>query len=149
MYPRSYQEDFIKNIYDGHTLFEKKTVARAKIFSDYGTISTDIPADGETSEAIDPSASLRSRTIDEAKKRNETAQSRVIGMAIETRPDWITHDEIRRLRYYGVTRVEIGYQTTHDEINQKNKRGHGNAESILATKMLKDAGFKVVAHMMP
>ena len=48
-----------------------------------------------------------------------------------------------------MTRVEIGYQTTFDEINELNKRGHGNAESIKATKMLKDAGFKVVAHMMP
>jgi len=48
-----------------------------------------------------------------------------------------------------VTRVEIGYQTTDDKINELNKRGHGNFESIGATKMLKDAGFKVVAHMMP
>lgn len=70
-------------------------------------------------------------------------------MAIETRPDWITVDEIIRLRRYGITRVEIGYQTTHDAINTRNKRGHGNAESIHATRLLKDAGFKVVAHMMP
>ena len=48
-----------------------------------------------------------------------------------------------------MTRVEIGYQTTHDEINKLNKRGHGNTESIEATRLLKDAGFKVVAHMMP
>lgn len=60
--------------------------------------------------------------LEEAKKRNETAMSRVIGMAIETRPDWITPEEIVRLRQYGVTRVEIGYQTTHDHINEINKR---------------------------
>ena len=70
-------------------------------------------------------------------------------MAIETRPDWIDEAEIIRLRRYGVTRVEIGYQTTNDEINTMNQRGHGNAESIRATQLLKDAGFKVVAHMMP
>ena len=92
---------------------------------------------------------LRSATLEEAKKRNETANSRVIGMAIETRPDWINIEEIKLLRRYGITRVEIGYQTTHDDINEKNLRGHGNKESIEATKMLKDAGFKVVAHMMP
>ena len=69
-------------------------------------------------------------------------------MAIETRPDWITEEEIIRLRRYGITRVEIGYQTTHDHINELNKRGHGNADSIRATRLLKDAGFKVVAHMM-
>ena len=48
-----------------------------------------------------------------------------------------------------MTRVEIGYQTTFDEISELNKRGHGNIESIRATKLLKDAGFKVVVHMMP
>ena len=90
-----------------------------------------------------------SGSLEEAKKRNETAESRVIGVAIETRPDWINVDEIIRLRRYGVTRVEIGYQTTIDTINEQNKRGHGNRESIEATRLLKDAGFKVVAHMMP
>lgn len=48
-----------------------------------------------------------------------------------------------------MTRVEIGYQTTDDRINELNARGHGNTESIRATRLLKDAGFKVVAHMMP
>lgn len=44
-----------------------------------------------------------------------------------------------RLRGYGITRVEIGYQTTDDNINELNKRGHGNVESTRATKLLKDA----------
>lgn len=63
-----------------------------------------------------------SSTLEEAKRRNETADSRVIGIAIETRPDWINVEEIVRLRSYGVTRVEIGYQTTDDTINEINKR---------------------------
>jgi len=91
----------------------------------------------------------KSKTLEEAKQKNETARCRVIGMAIETRPDWVTLKEIKLLREYGVTRVEIGYQTTIDEINIQNKRGHTNIESIKATRMLKNAGFKVVAHMMP
>lgn len=140
VYPVSYQEDFIRQIYDAHTAFE------------FNTNSVNITEDGNPfiSASIGVHEDfIPSETIDEAKKRNETAQSRVIGMAIETRPDWITVDEIVRLRSYGITRVEIGYQTTHDHINEINKRGHGNLESIQATKMLKDAGFKVVAHMMP
>jgi elongator complex protein 3 len=88
-------------------------------------------------------------TLEEAKRRNETARCRIIWSAIETRPDWITPEEIARLRSYWVTRVEIGYQTTFDDINELNKRGHWNKESIAATKMLKDAWMKVVAHMMP
>ncbi len=63
-----------------------------------------------------------SKTLQEAIDRNKTVAQRVIGMAIETRPDWVTPEEIMRLRSYGVTRVEIGYQTTDDEINNLNKR---------------------------
>jgi elongator complex protein 3 len=48
-----------------------------------------------------------SSSLEEAKKINETSRCRIIGMAIETRPDWITPDEIKRLREFGVTRVEI------------------------------------------
>lgn len=48
-----------------------------------------------------------SKTLEEAKLRNESARCKVIGMAIETRPDWITPNEIKRLRTYGITRVEI------------------------------------------
>ncbi|MBB1554469.1 tRNA uridine(34) 5-carboxymethylaminomethyl modification radical SAM/GNAT enzyme Elp3 [Candidatus Gracilibacteria bacterium] len=139
VYPQKYQEDFVKNIYDAHTLFAQKE----HHFSENGKYS---PFEEKTTKNENIELS---ETLEEAKKRNETAESRVIGMAIETRPDWITIEEIKRLRRYGITRVEIGYQTTHDDINEKNLRGHGNAESILATKLLKDAGFKVVAHMMP
>lgn len=61
----------------------------------------------------------------------------------------MTDEEIISDRKLGVTRVELGYQSTFDEINARTKRGHGNAESIVATRKLKDAGLKVVAHMMP
>ena len=53
------------------------------------------------------SLSHTTNDLEEAKRRNETADSRVIGIAIETRPDWIDEAEIVRLRGYGVTRVEI------------------------------------------
>jgi elongator complex protein 3 len=142
VYPREYQEDFIKNIYDAHSAFNS---------SQYTVHSTRTEQWNPFSKNQEPRTKNqeRSATLEEAKKKNETAISRVIGMAIETRPDWIDEEEIVRLRRYGITRVEIGYQTTDDEINILNKRGHGNRESIHATKLLKDAGFKVVAHMMP
>ena len=142
VYPREYQEDFIKNIYDAHTVFSEKWKVKSEKSEQWNPYS--IPAEPRNTENQE-----FSRTLEEAKKRNETADSRVIGMAIETRPDWIDEAEIIRLRRYWVTRVEIGYQTTNDEINTINQRGHGNVESIRATQLLKDAGFKVVAHMMP
>ncbi|MBP6981942.1 radical SAM protein, partial [Candidatus Gracilibacteria bacterium] len=154
VYPREYQEDFIRNIYDAHTTFSD---LRPFIEGTFGDDELDDVQEKEEKikkqfakfqlkKGYQMKASL---TLEEAKKRNETADSRVIGVAIETRPDWINEEEIIRLRRYGVTRVEIGYQTTDDKINLLNQRGHGNLESIRATRLLKDAGFKVVAHMMP
>ena len=105
----------IKNIYDAHTAFG---ASKFKVQSSKSENGNPFSA----SSRDDTSDFVLSETLEEAKKRNETAESRVIGMAIETRPDWIDEEEIIRLRRYGVTRVEIGYQTTHDEINELNKR---------------------------
>jgi elongator complex protein 3 len=141
VYPIEYQEAFIRGIYDAHTTYTDLRPFLASVET-----GDDVFARFKIEKWYTMKASS---SLEEAKKRNETAESRVIGIAIETRPDWIDIEEIIRLRSYGVTRVEIGYQTTIDEINEINKRGHGNSESIRATRLLKDAGFKVVAHMMP
>ncbi|MDD3144565.1 MAG: tRNA uridine(34) 5-carboxymethylaminomethyl modification radical SAM/GNAT enzyme Elp3 [Candidatus Gracilibacteria bacterium] len=141
VYPLKYQQDFIKGVYDAFNTYDEM-----KVFIEKTELSGDKFASFKINETYKAKISS---SIEEAKKLNETSRCRVIGVAIETRPDWINPEEIKRLRSYGVTRVEIGYQTTFDEINELNKRGHGNVESIKATKMLKDAGFKVVAHMMP
>lgn len=141
VYPKAYRDDFIKWIYDAFNTYDEM-----KKFIE----ETDLANDKFASFKLKKWYELkRSKTLEEAKKINETSRLRVIWMAIETRPDWITPEEIKTLREYWVTRVEIGYQTTFDEINELNKRWHWNKESIAATKMLKDAWFKVVAHMMP
>lgn len=141
VYPKKYRDDFIKWIYDAFNTYDEM-----KQFIE----ETDLANDKFASFKLKKWFELkRSKTLEEAKKLNETSRLRVIWMAIETRPDWITPEEIKELREYWVTRVEIGYQTTFDEINELNKRWHWNKESIEATKMLKDAWFKVVAHMMP
>ncbi|MBU1178087.1 tRNA uridine(34) 5-carboxymethylaminomethyl modification radical SAM/GNAT enzyme Elp3 [Patescibacteria group bacterium] len=83
------------------------------------------------------------------KRRNEKARQRIIGITIETRPDLIDESEIVRLRRLGVTRVELGVQSTDDNILRQTKRGHGIAETIRATQLLKDAGCKINYHLMP
>lgn len=80
---------------------------------------------------------------------NETAKVRCIGINVETRPDFISEKEISRLRYLGVTKVEIGVQTTDDEVQRLTKRGHDLKSVRKATGLLKDAGFKISYHMMP
>ena len=81
--------------------------------------------------------------------KNEKAKYKIIGITLETRPDYINQKELRQMRELGCTRVEIGVQIIDDKILQLNKRGHGVAEVVQATKLLKDYGFKVTYHIMP
>jgi len=90
-----------------------------------------------------------SKNLLEAQKINETAAHRIVGLTIETRPDFIDRKEIKHLRMLGVTRVELGVQSIYDDILKLNKRGHPIQTTIDATKLLKDAGFKICYHMMP
>ncbi len=90
-----------------------------------------------------------SKNLAEAKKLNEKAEHRCIGMCIENRPDNCSDKEIKRMLEFGATRVEIGVQMPNDEIYQKINRGHCVQDVIDATKRLKEAGFKLGYHIMP
>lgn len=89
------------------------------------------------------------KNLNESQKFNEKAKHRIVGLSIETRPDFINEKEIIHLRKLGVTMVEIGVQSTFDDVLEKNIRGHKTKETILATKLLKDAGFKILYQLMP
>lgn len=88
-------------------------------------------------------------SLEEEITKNETAQFRVIGLTIETRPDFITKQSIKDYRRWGVTRVQIGVQHYDDNILDFIKRECYTSDTILAIKMLKECGFKVVCHLMP
>ena len=88
-------------------------------------------------------------TLEEAHMINEDAKNRCIGLTVETRPDWFMEKEIDFALHLGATRVELGIQTVYDDILKFVKRGHGVKESIIATRLAKDAGFKINYHMMP
>jgi len=90
-----------------------------------------------------------SKDLKRAQKLNEMARHRIVGLSIETRPDFINLSEIQRLRGLGVTMVELGVQSIYDDVLKINLRGHGVKETIISTKLLKDAGFKVLYQMMP
>jgi elongator complex protein 3 len=92
---------------------------------------------------------IPSRSLEEAKKLNEHAEHRCVGLCIETRPDFCGEEEIRSMLEFGTTRVELGVQTLDDEIHRLTKRGHGVADVVSATKLLRDYGFKVYYHWMP
>lgn len=82
-------------------------------------------------------------------KVNETTKFRIIGLTIETRPDFINKYSIRDYRKWGVTRVQIGVQHYDDEILKLIKRDCYTKHTINAIRLLKQVGLKVVVHLMP
>ncbi len=90
-----------------------------------------------------------SESLADAKTRNESADSRCVGLTLETRPDHITPDEVAWFRYLGATRVELGVQSVYDDVLKLNGRGEKVAATVAATRLLKDAGFKICYHLMP
>lgn len=89
------------------------------------------------------------KILKKEQKKNEKTKYRIVGLTLETRPDFINEKEIKRFRELGCTRVELGVQSIYDRILTKNIRGHLIEETIRATKLLKDAGFKICYHLMP
>lgn len=90
-----------------------------------------------------------SKSLNEAKKQNEKASSRCIGLTVETRPDWFRLRHADMALNWGATRVELGIQTVFDNILNYINRGHTVADSIISTRIAKNCGFKVCYHMMP
>jgi elongator complex protein 3 len=91
---------------------------------------------------------FESKSLEEAKKANETANHRCVALCIETRPDWALPSHVDNALRFGATRIELGVQMPDDEIYRKIHRGHTVKQVIEATKYLKDAGFKVGYHIM-
>jgi len=81
--------------------------------------------------------------------KNESAKHRIIGLTLETRPDYINEKTILDMRQMGCTRIEMGIQHTDDKILKLIKRGHDISMSIKASALLRKYGFKLDYHLMP
>ncbi len=88
-------------------------------------------------------------SVNELMLENERSDVRCIATTFETRPDWCREEHINKMLELGVTKVEIGFQHTDDELLQLNKRGHTVLDSVRANTLLRDAGIKVGFHVMP
>jgi elongator complex protein 3 len=88
-------------------------------------------------------------TLAEAQAINTNGRRRNVGLVVETRPDHINPDELRWLRYLGVTKVQIGIQSMDDRVLELNQRGHDVQATRDAFRLLRLAGFKIHGHWMP
>lgn len=98
---------------------------------------------------LDVLTERESATLEEAKKNAETSRIRNVGITVETRPDWAKEAHVDNMLGMGVTRVELGVQNPSDVIYGLVGRRHSVADVVEATRIAKDAGLKIVYHMMP
>ncbi|EKG15858.1 hypothetical protein MPH_06946 [Macrophomina phaseolina MS6] len=87
--------------------------------------------------------------VDEAVMAGEMSNVKCVGITIETRPDYCLDQHLSAMLRYGCTRLEIGVQSLYEDVARDTNRGHTVAAVAETFKLAKDAGFKVVSHMMP
>ena len=70
------------------------------------------------------------------------------GIRISTRPDAIDEDVLNVLKRFGVTSIELGAQSTDDEVLKLNNRGHSRQDIVKASQLIKKYGFSLGLQMM-
>ncbi|KAM3602327.1 uncharacterized protein V6R79_002067 [Siganus canaliculatus] len=90
-----------------------------------------------------------SNNVAEAVRYSERSNTKCVGITIETRPDYCLKRHLSDMLAYGCTRLEIGVQSVYEDVARDTNRGHTVRAVCESFHLSKDAGFKVVAHMMP
>jgi elongator complex protein 3 len=91
----------------------------------------------------------QTNNVDEAVIAGEMSNTKCVGITIETRPDYCLPPHLTDMLRYGCTRLEVGVQSLYEDVARDTNRGH-TVKAVMETfAMSKDAGFKVVSHMMP
>ena len=177
-YPEGYQYWFIKELFralnewpnspshiqkrlDWYTSFGLKNTEetlssfvaqqQAAVFDDTTTYNQAFHKLYDTSKPHQSAWSQMQSTYDELVKQqhvNEAAAARVVGLVIETRPDTITPENLRMFRQLGCTKIQIGIQSTRQEILDVNKRQMSVAQIKRAFSLIRLYGFKIHSHLM-
>ena len=124
---------------------------QAAIFDDTATYNQAFHKLYDTSQPHQSAWSQMQSTYDELVEQqhvNETAAARVVGLVIETRPDTITPENLRMFRQLGCTKIQIGIQSTRQEILEANQRQMSVAQIKRAFSLIRLCGFKIHSHLM-
>lgn len=124
---------------------------QAAVFDDNTTYNQAFHKLYDTSQPHQNAWSQMQSTYDELVEQqhvNETAAARVVGLVIETRPDTITPDNLRMFRQLGCTKIQIGIQSTRQEILDANQRQMSVAQIKRAFSLIRLYGFKIHSHLM-
>ena len=139
-YPEDYKIDFIKWLYDACNTFEKFLEKFDIDMSTQKAIRDIIVQKWDLSFPD---------TLEESQNINESAKNRIIWLTLETRPDMINHDNAKKWRELGVTRIEVWVQSVFDDILIANKRWHTLDQTKNAIYILRQYWFKFCIHIMP
>lgn len=90
-----------------------------------------------------------SNNVAEAVRFSERSSTKCVGITIETRPDYCLKRHLSDMLAYGCTRLEVGVQSVYEDVARDTNRGHTVRAVCESFHQAKDAGFKVVSHMMP
>lgn len=135
----------------GETLSSFVAKQQAAVFDDTATYNQAFHKLYDTSKSHQSAWSQMQSTYDELVKQqhvNEAAAARVVGLVIETRPDTITPENLRMFRQLGCTKIQIGIQSTRQEILDVNKRQMSVAQIKRAFSLIRLYGFKIHSHLM-
>ncbi len=153
-FQKKYQEEFIKYCFkalnDFSRFFFKREVLDFAKFKDFFELPTeDINNKDRISRIQKKVLKLKGNSsLLKEQKTNESSLIRCVGLTIESRPDYAMFKHANEMLKLGCTRVELGIQSTYDDVLKKMERGHSVNDSIKSMQILKDLSFKVNAHMM-
>ncbi len=76
------------------------------------------------------------------------SSKRVAGIRISTRPDAISSPILDRLALGGVTTIELGVQSLHDEVLKASSRGYYAEDVFTACELIRQYNFKLGIQLM-
>ncbi|MDO8480392.1 MAG: tRNA uridine(34) 5-carboxymethylaminomethyl modification radical SAM/GNAT enzyme Elp3 [Nanoarchaeota archaeon] len=155
-FPPRYKNQFIMEAYKAMNDFSKQFFENGKLKRNEFIAFFELPHNIHTDERVTrihkkllEMKEQDAKTLEEEQEENEFAAIRCIGLTIETRPDNAQLLHANEMLTWGATRVEVGVQTTYDDVLERIKRKQTVKDAIDTTKILKNLGFKINYHMMP
>lgn len=146
VYPDNYKIEFIKALYDACNTFDQ---LKFKMKDDEEEVESEVNKKKFWYTITNLDEISYPESVEESIKINETAKNRVIGLTIETRPEYVNDENCREWRELWVTRLEMGVQSLDENVLNANERGHDTQCIKDAIHKLRQYGFKFSIHIMP
>ena len=70
------------------------------------------------------------------------------GIRCSTRPDYITHQRVKEIKHYGMLNIELGAQSTDNDVLKHCKRGHSFEDIVEASQIILSEGITLGLQMM-